>query len=272
MLALPSPALLCCYRQGVTIHRLAEMTWTEVDRLERERTIAILPIGAIEAHGPHLPLCTDRLISEAMASAGAELLVARELDVVLLPPLDFTAAGFAAAFPGTLSLRPSTVTRLLEDVARSLARHGFRWLAFANSHLDPEHLKSLTEAARSISEASPEDGRMHVVFPDLTRRPWALRLTDEFRSGACHAGRFESSVVLHERPDLVRDERRALAPNPSSLSVAIREGRSSFAEAGGPDAYFGDPAAASVEEGAETIRELGKILAEAVLEAREATV
>lgn len=266
------PAFLCCYREGVTIHRLAEMTWTEVDRLERDRTIAILPIGAIEAHGPHLPLCTDRLISEAMASAGAELLVARELNVVLLPPLDFTAAGFAAAFPGTLSLRPGTAVALLEDVARSLARHSFRWLAFANSHLDPEHLKSLTEAARSISEAvSLEEGGMHVVFPDLTRKPWALRLTEEFRSGACHAGRFESSVVLHERPDLVRDERRALAPNPSSLSVAIREGRSSFAEAGGPDAYFGDPAAASVEEGAETIGELGKILAEAVLEAREAT-
>lgn len=109
---------------------------------------------------------------------------------------------------------------------------------------------------------------MAVAFPDLTRRPWALRLTDEFKSGACHAGRFEGSVVMARRPDLVREEIRGrLEPNPASLSEAIRSGKTSFEEAGGPRAYFGEPAAASFGEGEETLRTLGRILAEAVEQA-----
>ncbi len=110
-------------------------------------------------------------------------------------------------------------------------------------------------------------GRPAAVFPDLTRKPWALRLGEEFRSGACHAGRFEGSVVLADSPHLVREELRAALPaNPVSLSLAIRDGKRSFEEAGGPQAYFGDPAAASAEEGRRTIAALGSILESAVLE------
>jgi creatinine amidohydrolase len=70
------------------------------------------------------------------------------------------------------------------------------------------------------------------------------------------------------RPDLVRDGlRRALPPNPTSLATAIREGRRTFAEAGGPRAYFGWPAEATADEGRATVQVLGEILAEAVLDA-----
>ena len=93
----------------------------------------------------------------------------------------------------------------------------------------------------------------------------ASRLGEEFRSGACHAGRYEGSIVLAERPDLVREAIRAgLAPNPASLSRAIRDGRTTFADAGGPRAYFGWPADATGEEGRATIAALGEILADAV--------
>ncbi|MGQ0723170.1 MAG: creatininase family protein, partial [Candidatus Eiseniibacteriota bacterium] len=83
----------------------------------------------------------------------------------------------------------------------------------------------------------------------------------------CHAGRFETSIVLAESPELVRESRASLVPNPSSLSGAIRSGRRTFEEAGGPRAYFGDPAAATPEEGRERIATLGAILEEAVLDA-----
>ena len=139
-------------------------------------------------------------------------------------------------------------------------------LAIANAHLDPAHLQSLHAAVA----ACEEEGQPTVVFPDLTRKPWALRLTEEFRSGACHAGRFETSVVLAVSPELVRENlRRGLAPNPASLSDAIREGKTTFEEAGGPDAYFGWPADASVAEGEATVETLGTILEEAVMAARE---
>ena len=154
------------------------------------------------------------------------------------------------------------MTALLTDIATALASHGARWLVFANAHFDPLHLGSLY-AARKAIEA---EGLLKVIFPDVTRKPWALRLSEEFKSGACHAGQYEGSVVLARRPELVREDvRRELAANPRSLSTAIRDGLGTFEEAGGPEAYFGDPAAATAEEGQETVEILGEILAEAVL-------
>ena len=241
---------------------LSCLTWEEVRDLDRARTLAILPTGAVEAHGPHLPLSTDVLIAEAMAHAGGERLAARGFDVLILPSLPYTAAEFAAGFAGTLSLSPRTVTDLLLEIASSLSRHGIRCLAVANSHFDPAH----RGAIRAAVARGHEPGSCKIVFPDLAARPWAARLTDEFRSGACHAGQYESSVVLATRPDLVREEiRRVLPPNPRSLSAAIRAGKTSFEEAEGTRAYFGDPAAASADEGRRTIGGLGSILEEAVL-------
>lgn len=245
------------------LHRLSEMTWTEVQDLELDRTVAILPIGAVEAHGPHLPISTDRIIARAMAEDGGRRLCEHGFTALLLPPIDYTSASFAAGFSGTVSIRPETVTALLADVAIGLAQTGVRCLAWANAHLDPTHLQSLYDALGRIrSEGGPP-----VAFPDVTRKPWALRLTEEFKSGACHAGQYEGSVVLARRAELVRDDvRLGLQANPESLARAIWKGLSSFEEAGGPQAYFGDPAAATAEEGIETIAVLGQILEESVLQ------
>jgi creatinine amidohydrolase len=243
----------------------SSMTWKEVDELDKGNAVVVLPIGAVEAHGPHLPLATDGIIAESMARAAARRLSARGSTVLILPALVYTSAGFAAEFAGTVSLPPEHVTRTIVGIARGVAGQGFRMLALANAHLDPAHLRSLHDAAAACGK----DGTLAVVFPDLTRKPWALRLGEEFKTGACHAGQFETSVVLSASPELVRENvRRALPPNPASLSAAIREGKTTFAEAGGPDAYFGRPAEASAAEGEATIEALGAILEEAVLAAK----
>ncbi len=243
------------------VHELAQLTWEEVRDLDREHTLVVLPVGAIEAHGPHLPLDTDVVIATAMARAGARKLAARGRVVVILPALAYTAASFGAAFHGTLSVSAITVTALIVDLARSLSHQGFRLLALANVHLDPEHLTALNEAVK----LAKTDRLLPIIFPDLTRKPWGTRLGEEFKSGACHAGRFETSIVLRERVDAVRDEvRQSLAPNPQSLSQAIKAGKRTFDAAGGPRAYFGDPAAATADEGARLIDALGAILEEAI--------
>ncbi len=250
----------------MTIRELADLTWEEVRDLDRAATVAILPVGAIEAHGPHLPLATDVVIAQEMARSGAARLVGQGLGAVLLPPLPFTAAPFGSRFTGTLSVAPSTVTALLIDLARELTRHRFAALALANAHLDPAHLAALAAAATRAHE----EHLLPVVCPDVSRKPWVLRLTEEFQSGACHAGRYEGSIVLAARPDLVRESiRAALPPNPLSLTTAIREGARSFEEAGGLRAYFGWPADATVAEGRATIAALGEILADAVLDELE---
>jgi creatinine amidohydrolase len=247
------------------VAELAAMTWEEVRDLDRSRSIAILPVGAVEAHGPHLPLNTDVVIARAMAAACARRLMARGNLPVVLPAISYTAAGYAAGFEGTVSVTPEIVTRLIVDIARSLGRQGFPVLAVANAHLDPAHLAALERAGAEIGRES----LLGFAFPNIALKPWAPRLTEEFRSGACHAGRFETSIVLAAEPSLVRGQVSGeLVANPVSLSRAIRDGKGTFEEAGGPRAYFGDPARASREEGLETIETLGAILEEAVLAAR----
>lgn len=240
------------------------MTWEEIRALDRERAVAILPVGATEAHGPHLPLDTDVTIADAMAEDGARRLADLGVEAWLLTPLAYTPAGFAAGFPGTVDIEPGVLAGLVVGIATSLQRAGVGALAIANAHLDPTHLEALHAATGAVRDR----GLMTVAFPDLTRRPWGSRLGDEFRSGACHAGRYEGSVMLARAPDLVRREILAELPaNPASLSDAIREGATSFRQAGGERAYFGWPAEATAGEGEATIGTLGRILAEAVAQA-----
>lgn len=247
-----------------TSARLADMTWEEVRDFPARGAVALLPVGALEAHGPHLPLATDVVIAEAMAGAGAKRLEADDVACLLLPAVRYTSAGFAAEFPGTVHLRPELVTSLVTDVGRSLASHDVAVLGLANAHLDPDHVASLRDAAERLEA----EGEIRVAFPDVTRRRLAERLTEEFRSGACHAGRYEGSIVLAARPDGVRRDVAATLPaNPASLVDAMRAGATSFSGAGGPRAYFGRPAEATAEEGRETIETLGGMLAEAVREA-----
>src|SRR5262245_53929925 len=140
------------------------MTWEEARDAAGPQTAAILPVGAVEAHGPHLPLETDVIIAQAMARAGATQLRAGGITSVILPPLCYTAAGFARGFGGTISLQPATVSATIADIAVNLSRQGYGIFAIANAHLDPEHLGSLEQAAETIRQTG-----MKVAFPNLTR-------------------------------------------------------------------------------------------------------
>jgi creatinine amidohydrolase len=227
-------------------------------------SVAILPLGAVEAHGPHLPVGTDVWIAEAMARDGARRLAARGVAAWILPSIAYAPAPFADEFPGTLSIRPETLGALVADVAEGAARRGVAVLALANAHFDPAQVRALREtAARLGTRAAPR-----LAFPDLTRRALAERLGDEFRAGACHAGRYETSILLAERPDLVDEAaRRALPPLDVSLPAAHGAGRTSFGAAGLDAAYCGDPASASAEEGRALVGALGEILAESIVAA-----
>ena len=107
---------------------------------DRSDSVAILPVGAVEAHGPHLPLGTDVIIAEAMARSCAEQLDGRGVTAFILPPLWYTAAEFADTFPGTIGIDGRTVTHLIRQIATSLKGHQITTLAIANAHLDPAPL------------------------------------------------------------------------------------------------------------------------------------
>jgi creatinine amidohydrolase len=105
---------------------------------------------------------------------------------------------------------------------------------------------SLKQACARVLERT----QVKVAFPDQTERRWARTLTEEYKRGACHAGRYETSLVLAARPELVRDDVRAtLDPLPIDLAKAMQAGKRTFKEAGAGHAYFGDPANGTAQEG-----------------------
>ena len=239
----------------------ADLPWTEIrDALAGDApVVAILPLGAIEAHGPHLPLGTDVIISDGMAKRAAKALEAEGIRALVLPALAYAPAEYAAEFAGTISIGAATAAALLLDIARSLKAQGFACLALANSHFDPANVAMLRAVTAEIAALG-----LPVAYPDFTRRALARTLTEEFQSGACHAGRFETSLVLADRPETVREAGKSLEANPASLVTAFAAGATSFTEAGGPHAYFGDPAAATGSEGEQTYGIMANALADEV--------
>ena len=245
--------------------KIAELPWIAVrDALACGKPVAaLLPCGATEAHGPHLPLNTDVIISEGVARRAAALLEGDGVRALILPALAYAPAEYAADFAGTISIGATAAKAIILDIARALKAQGFTCIGIANSHFDPANVAMLREAASEITALG-----LPVAFPDFTRRALAATLTAEFVSGACHAGQFETSLVLADEPRLVNDTARALlAENPASLTEAFAHGARTFTEAGGPEAYFGAPAAATAEEGEQSFRIMAQALAASVREA-----
>jgi creatinine amidohydrolase len=243
------------------------LTWKEAGERLARGLVVILPVGSTEAHGPHLPLATDVIISEEMSRRAAARLGAQGIEAMALPAIAYSVTDFSSDFSGSISIRKETAAALIRDVCVSLYNQGARLVVVANSHLEPSHVESINEA---IAQVRRETGR-EVAFPDKRRRRWAMTLTEEFRRGDCHAGSYETSLVMAARPELVREEvRKALDRVPISIADKIREGARTFTEAGGREAYFGDPASASAEEGEASFEALSDMIVAAVLETLEA--
>jgi creatinine amidohydrolase len=239
--------------------RWEEETFESIAAAFRAGAIAILPIGATEPHGPHLPIATDVVIAREMARRGAERLARRGMRVVILPEIAYSVADWAGGFAGGISLSPETARALVREVSVAAKRAGASLVVIANAHLEPAHLETIRAACREAGADAP-------VFPDVTRRRIAATLGTAFQAGD-HAGGYETSLVLAARPDLVRESiRGTLAPVPGSLVEKIQQGARNFVEAGMTHAYTGDPAGASAEEGERLFERLASILEEAVIE------
>jgi creatinine amidohydrolase len=238
---------------------ISEMTWTEVDEALKDRPVAILPVGAIEAHGPHLPLSTDAVIATEMARRGAAKLKEHGIAALILPPVSFTVAEYGADFAGTLSVGPDTSVALIRDVCVAASRR-FRAVAIANLHLEPKHVECLKAA---VEEA--RKGGASVCVAEITKKRWVETLGEAFAQGD-HGGAFETSLMMAAAPGMVRDSARISLPPMDGLMPALKKGAKTFIEAGGEDAYFGDPTAASTEDGDTYFEALAEILRLSVME------
>ncbi|MFO7564023.1 MAG: creatininase family protein [Enhygromyxa sp.] len=248
-------------------HELARMTYAEVEALlaRPEPKIALLPTGSTEAHGPHLPISTDSIIAEEMARRAAAQLGARGFVAVRLPTLPYAVTDWAADFAGSAGISKPAAKAVLLDLARRCAAMGFDATVLVNAHLEPDNIATLRGVIREYEE-SGAPGKL--LFPDKTRRRNAARLTAEFQSGSCHAGQYETSLVLAVDPSLVRRPiADALPEHVVPLHEHIARGAKSFADCGLDRAYCGDPAKASAEEGHASYEALAAMVVDAVLEA-----
>lgn len=225
--------------------------------------VVLLPVGSVEPHGPHLPLETDTIISVAACERAVAKLGERAVLARIGPPIPYGVTDFARGFAGAVSVEASVLTAFLRAVVAGYLQAGARHVCVVNNHLEPAQDAAVREA---IAGAAP--GTASVACP-LTRK-WARTLSAEFKSGACHAGRYETSIILAVSPDLVRTERKKLPEVAISLSEGIKAGKSTFKEMGMSEAYAGAPAAASAAEGEEQLGLLATMIAEEVLSALDA--
>ncbi len=245
--------------------QLASLSWTEVaDRIGSDSVI-LLPVGAVEAHGPHLGLGTDVIIAEAAAQSAADRFGAIGQDAWVAPPIWYGVSFVGRSFAGTTPVEHDAFRVYLEWVLRGLAAIGGSDVIVVNAHLEPAHVDAIVSACDLVSE---ETGRcIHAVDHRAPR--WSPRLGSEFSGGSRHAGSYETSIVMAAQPSGVRAEILSqLEPVWIDLPARLRAGARTFEEAGGTQAYFGDPAVATAADGRRLIGELGSIICESYLEAR----
>nr|HEX4316622.1 creatininase family protein [Kofleriaceae bacterium] len=221
--------------------------------------IALVPIGSTEPHGPHLGLGTDVVISAAACVRATELFEARgPVTSVIAPAISYGVTDCAAGFPGAVSVPAAVLTAYVTAICDGLLATGVRHVCLVNNHLEPAHDAAIRAAARAktVSVACP-----------LTRK-WARTLSAEFKSGACHAGQYETSIVMAAAPELVDESVRAGLPAVAiSLSDKLAAGVTTFAAMGMDAAYAGSPAAATVGEGEHLIDRLAHMVVGEVREA-----
>lgn len=227
----------------------------------KRAVVALVPIGSTEPHGPHLGLGTDVVISAAACVRACELLDKKgPLVAVIAPAVSYGVTECATGFPGAVSIPADVLTAYVSAVCDGLIAQGLRHVCLVNNHLEPAH----DAAIRAV--LAGREGKVSVACP-LTKK-WARTLSAEFKSGACHAGQYETSIVMAAAPELVDEPVRAtLAPVPISLSEKLAAGISTFTQMGMELAYAGNPAAASVEEGEQLIQRLAEMVVGEIREA-----
>lgn len=228
--------------------RLAELRAPEVAERITASSIIIQPVGAVEQHGPHLPFITDLLIAESTANAIVDDR-GDELDLWVLPPLGYSKSNEHAWSSGSIWLGPQTLLAMLDDIGRSVATLPSRKLVFLNGHGGNSSL--LNVACREL--------RLHhglltfLMHPSVPPDQGGTSTEHELGMGI-HAGRNETSMVLHLRPDLV-DMAAGTRNVPAGLAENERVrfgGQVSFGWLSndfGPDGHIGDPTGATPELG-----------------------
>jgi creatinine amidohydrolase len=220
---------------------LLRITQPEAEAILKRNALAILPMGSVEQHGPHLPCGTDYLASLVIAQQ-----VAEKVDGLLLPFCPIGVTPFHMSFAGTLTLKPQTFIAVVEDVCDSIIRHGAKKIVFLNWH--EGNTAAMNLAAVSVQQRHPV--RVLVVQACYI----AFELFGK-ECGLTHGGELEVLPILAYEPSLVHLE-RATNPSPPERARKIdglRRGRAGYPflrdiREIAPTGWYGEPQNATMEK------------------------
>ena len=242
---------------------LAHLTWQEVAALDKQEGVVILPIGAIEQHGPHLPTLTDTLLVTHVLDETLKHLP-HSVKAWALPALNYGKSNEHLNYPGTISLSAQTLSAVLHDIALSVRAAGFRRLAFANGH--GGNMALLDATARDIRAAT---GLMcFCLHPGLYIAP-PFEISPEEQRFGLHAGELETSLVLAIAPELAHMDKavKHFPDFPQTDTPLFFVGRANAAwltQDWSESGVFGDATLGTAEKGAQLIeaavKQLGNLI------------
>jgi creatinine amidohydrolase len=246
----------------------AYLTWTEIEAMpDKENVVLIQPVGAIEQHGPHLPLVVDSAIATAVIGKALAQLDGN-IPAYALPTLCYGKSNEHWHFPGTITLSAQTLIQTLMEVGESLYRAGFRKWALVNGHGGQPQILEIV--ARDLHQQH-EDFWVFPLFvwnvPNITNE----LLTDKEAALGIHAGDNETSLLLSILPEQVKLE-RAIANYPQPLpdhSLLSLEGKLPFSWTTrdlSQSGIIGDPTTATKEKGDRILQSLAEGWVQAIEE------
>lgn len=276
---------------------IAEMTWFEVDHAAKDGAVLLWAFGVIEQHGPHLPTGTDVYLPQARLRQVKQALQERGILALIVPPYYWGVNVVSGAFPASYRVRPAIIKELMADIFESVESDGFRHVFCFSGHGDALHNRTIHEGIRLGAERTSLDISFVVdaglatrlgidlADPHLTlpapATPGGFKFFQAMSSSPSapvleegappryidvHAGRWETSMMLTSCAALVRDDVRKTLKSTDYGLDDLAEWRKGFehARAKTPLGYFGDPAAASIDEGRRSLDASAEIAADAI--------
>jgi creatinine amidohydrolase len=249
------------------IIKLEELSWKQIDELNRNKTIFFLPISPLEEHGPHLPVGTDLLTIKDIVNEAVKILKKRkpELTCVVLPPIPIGYCKFNTEFPGSISVSGKIVRDVVHSVGSSLGNHRFKYLIICTFHLAVVHLRGIYSAMKKLESE----------FGLKICEPWGpYYYNNEIQKSEpklgfdttkeVHGGFRETSLMKYQYPYLVDESYKKLQSMYRDVYSPRFLGKN-FKELGLKDGYIGSPARADVDYGRWFFNEIVNIFVDSTI-------
>jgi len=217
-----------------------ELSMKEVKKAAKAGKVVIIPIGSVEEHGDHLPLCTDSLQPEYVA-----LETAKKTKCLVAPPLRYGVCNSTRNFPGTISIGFESLYRIIHDILKEFIRNGFTRILVLSGHAGQAHMAALRLAAQEVMwhhERESLEKKLRIMV--CSDYDFAYELKGKyFNEKDGHAGTIETSRVMAIRSDLIKRKGKKSFPKFPRFEI-VADPERYF-----PSGVIGDPTVASAKKG-----------------------